>query len=198
MIAYLKGELIHKSPAHAVIDVNGVGYRVFIPLSTFYALPDLHARVSLKIHTHMSEDAIKLFGFLTGEEQRIFEALIAVNKVGPKLALTILSGIPARELVEAIARNDLARLSSAPGVGRKTAERLVLEMKDKLPGLMEGLAPEPEPGERSGALDDALSALVNLGYKKAEAETALKSVRAARGPSAPIEDLIKESLKFLS
>ncbi len=146
----------------------------------------------------MSEDAIRLFGFLTGEEQKIFEALIAVNKVGPKLALTVLSGIPARELVEAIARNDIARLSSAPGVGRKTAERLVLEMKDKLPGLMEGLAPEPEPGERSGALDDALSALVNLGYKKAEAETALKSVRAARGPSAPIEDLIKESLKFLS
>lgn len=198
MIAYLKGELIHKSPVSVVVDVNGVGYRAFIPLSTYYALPEVNNRVSLNIHTHMAEDALKLFGFLTGEEQKIFEALIGVNKVGPKLALTVLSGISARELVAAVTHNDLARLSSIPGIGRKTAERLVLEMKDKLPGLLDGFAPAPGAGPEGRIQDDALSALVNLGYKKAEAEKALKTVRDKTPGDASLETLIKESLKILA
>lgn len=198
MIAYLKGKLIFKSPVHVVIDVNGVGYQVFIPLSTFYALPELHGDLSLKIYTHLTEDALRLFGFLTGEEQKTFETLISINKVGPKLALTILSGISAQDLVSAVTNNDLARLSSIHGVGRKTAERLVLEMKDKLPALMEGVTLAPDASPNRDILDDALSALVNLGYKKAEAQQALKTVRNQSEGGLPIEHLIKESLKILS
>ncbi len=198
MIAYLKGKLIYKSPVHVVIDVNGVGYQVFIPLSTFYALPELHGDLSLKIYTHLTEDALRLFGFLTGEEQKTFETLISINKVGPKLALTILSGISAKDLVSSITNNDLARLSSIHGVGRKTAERLVLEMKDKLPALMEGATLAPDSSPNRDILDDALSALVNLGYKKNEAQQALKTVRNQGEGDLPIEHLIKESLKILS
>lgn len=198
MIAYLKGKLIYKSPVHVVIDVNGVGYQVFIPLSTYYALPGLSGDISLKIFTHMTEDALKLFGFLTGEEQKTFEILISINKVGPKLALTILSGISTQNLVTAVTNNDLARLSAIHGVGRKTAERLVLEMKDKLPALMEGVAFAPDSTPTRGVLDDALSALVNLGYRRAEAEKALKTVRSQSEGDLPIEHLIKESLKILS
>lgn len=198
MIAYLKGKLIYKSPIHVIIDVSGVGYQVFIPLSTYYALPALHGDISLNIYTHMTEDALKLFGFLTHEEQKTFETLISINKVGPKLALTILSGISAQDLIAAVTNNDLARLSTIHGVGRKTAERLVLEMKDKLPALMEGATFTPDPTSTQGVLDDALSALVNLGYKKAEAEKALKTVRSQSEGDLPIEHLIKESLKILS
>lgn len=198
MIAYLKGKLIYKSPIHVIIDVSGVGYQVFIPLSTYYALPTLHGDISLNIYTHMTEDALKLFGFLTNEEQKTFETLISINKVGPKLALTILSGISAQDLIAAVTNNDLARLSTIHGVGRKTAERLVLEMKDKLPALMEGATLTPDPTSTQGVLDDALSALINLGYKKAEAEKALKTVRSQSEGDLPIEHLIKESLKILS
>jgi Holliday junction DNA helicase RuvA len=198
MIAYLKGKLIFKSPVHVIIDVNGVGYQVFIPLPTFYALPELNGDLALRIYTHMTEDALRLFGFLTGEEQKTFETLISINKVGPKLALTILSGISAQELVSAVTNNDLARLSAIHGVGRKTAERLVLEMKDKLPALMEGSTLAPDASPNRDALDDALSALVNLGYKKAEAQQALKTVRNQSEGDLPIEHLIKESLKILS
>ncbi|OGW22381.1 MAG: Holliday junction DNA helicase RuvA [Nitrospinae bacterium RIFCSPLOWO2_12_FULL_47_7] len=196
MIAYLKGKLIYKSPVHVIIDVSGVGYQVFIPLSTYYALPELHGDISLKIYTHMTEDALKLFGFLSSEEQKSFETLISINKVGPKLALTILSGISAQDLITAITNNDLARLSSIHGVGRKTAERLVLEMKDKLPAIIEGVSTNSTPAH--GVMDDALSALINLGYKKSEAEKALKNVRGQTEGDLPIEHLIKESLKFLS
>jgi Holliday junction DNA helicase RuvA len=198
MIAHLRGELIHKSPLYLIIDVNGVGYRVYAPLSTYYGLPELHQRVALKIHTQMSEDAIRLFGFLTEEEHRMFLALISISKIGPKMALAILSGISIAELTAAVSANDIARLSAVPGIGRKTAERVALEMKDKLAHLRIESADQTPTTSPDSALDDALSALLNLGYKKAEAEKALQAARKHHGPDAPLEDLIKESLKHLS
>ena len=131
MISYLKGKLIYKSPIEITIDVNGVGYLVFVPLSTFYALPEPGDEISLGIHTHMREEALKLFGFYTANEKKIFEKIITVNKVGPKLALTILSGMPPSDLMTTINSNDVGKLSTIPGIGRKTSERLILEMRDK-------------------------------------------------------------------
>lgn len=190
MISHLKGTLSHKSPISMVVDVGGVGYQVFAPLSTYYALPEPGGSVFLKIHTHVREDAFKLFGFLTDEERTIFEKLISISKVGPKLALSILSGMPPRDLMTAVMERDIARISAIPGVGRKTAERLTLELKDK------GITVELPLAD--GVLDDAASALVNLGYKKPQAEKALKSIWEKSGKSARLEDLIKESLNVLS
>ena len=198
MIAHLKGKLTRKSPVEITIDVNGVGYLVFVPLSTFYALPELGSEVSLGIHTHMREEALKLFGFYTTDEKKIFEKLITVNKVGPKLALTILSGMPPADLLSTIDSNDIAKLSTIPGIGRKTAERLILEMRDKLDGLSLELAVKKEPLPQNGLFDDALSALVNLGYKKSQAEQTLKKVYGEEGEESSIENLIKESLNLLS
>ena len=198
MIAHLKGKLTYKSPVEITIDVNGVGYLIFVPLSTFYALPELGSEVSLGIHTHMREEALKLFGFYTTDEKRIFEKLITVNKVGPKLALTILSGMPPADLLSTIDSNDIAKLSTIPGIGRKTAERLILEMRDKLDGLSLELTVKKEPLPQNGLFDDALSALVNLGYKKSQAEQTLKKVYGEEGEESSIENLIKESLNLLS
>ena len=198
MIAHIKGKLTHKSPVEITIDVNGVGYLVFVPLSTFYALPELGSEVSLGIHTHMREEALKLFGFYTTDEKKIFEKLITVNKVGPKLALTILSGMPPADLLSTIDSNDIAKLSTIPGIGRKTAERLILEMRDKLDGLSLELAVKKEPLPQNGLFDDALSALVNLGYKKSQAEQTLKKVYGEEGEESSIENLIKGSLNLLS
>ena len=198
MIAHLKGKLTRKSPVEITIDVNGVGYLIFVPLSTFYALPELGSEVSLGIHTHMREEALKLFGFYTTDEKKIFEKLITVNKVGPKLALTILSGMPPADLLSTIDSNDIAKLSTIPGIGRKTAERLILEMRDKLDGLSLELAVKKEPLPQNGLFDDALSALVNLGYKKSQAEQTLKKVYGEEGEESSIENLIKESLNLLS
>jgi len=198
MIAHLKGKLTYKSPVEITIDVNGVGYLIFVPLSTFYALPELGSEVSLGIHTHMREEALKLFGFYTTDEKRIFEKLITVNKVGPKLALTILSGMPPADLLSTIDSNDITKLSTIPGIGRKTAERLILEMRDKLDGLSLELTVKKEPLPQNGLFDDALSALVNLGYKKSQAEQTLKKVYGEEGEESSIENLIKESLNLLS
>ena len=197
MIAYLKGQLIYKSPEHTVVDVNGVGYKVFTPLSTYYSLPKPGESISLRIHTRVREDELKLFGFLTKEEQTIFEKLITINKVGPKLALGILSGMSPADLLTAIKNNDAARLSAIPGVGKKTAERLALEMKDKLSDLGLEMEHRPDPSYPVGFYEDALSALVNLGYKKPQAEKALKSAYNINGPDSLLEDLIKESLNKL-
>ena len=198
MIAHLKGKLTHKSPVAIIIDVNGVGYQVFVPLSTFYALPELESEISLGIHTHMREEALKLFGFYTIDEKIIFEKLIAINKVGPKLALTILSGMPPADILSTINSNDIVKLSTIPGIGRKTAERLILEMRDKLDGLSLGFVATKDPGPEKGLFDDALSALVNLGYKKSQAELALKKVYAESAEDNSIENLIKDSLNLLS
>ena len=197
MIAHLKGKLDYKSPEHSIVDVNGVGYKVFTPLSTYYALPQLGESVSLRIHTRVREDDLKLFGFLTEEEQTIFEKLITINKVGPKLALGILSGMSPADLLTAVMNKDAARLSAIPGVGKKTAERLALEMKDKLADLALNMEHQPDANYQEGFYEDALSALVNLGYKKPQAEKALKLAYDENGKDSSLEDLIKESLNNL-
>ena len=197
MIAHLKGQLTYKSPEYTIVDVSGVGYQVFTPLSTYYALTDPGQTVSLRVHTRVREDELKLFGFLTEEEQTIFQKLITINKVGPKLALGILSGMSPADLISTIMNNDAARLSTIPGVGKKTAERLTLELKDKLADLALEMEHHPEAAPKQGFYDDALSALVNLGYKKPEAEKALKTIYNQNGKDASLEDLIKESLNIL-
>jgi len=200
MIAHLSGKLIHKSPASVVVDVQGVGYEVFIPLTAYYQMPEIGAVVSLHIHTHLREESLKLFGFQEAADKQMFELLIRINKVGPKLAVAILSGMTTQALTQAVFNHDISRLSGIPGVGRKTAERLALELKDKLSEL------NLEPGETASSAgqpprntlhDDAVSALVNLGYKKAQAEQALKKVwRDEAKPS--LEELIRDSLNSLS
>lgn len=196
MIAHLSGRLLSKSPQEAVVDVQGVGYRVFIPVSTFYRLGDEGTPVNLLIHTHVREDALTLFGFESSGERVLFEKLIGVAGIGPKLALNILSGIEAPELVEAIRSQDLARLTRTPGVGKKTAERLVLELKDKLPAL--ALAGEVTVTTNpSPAKEDLLSALANLGYSRSEAEKGVD--RALRDDEhGRFEDLLRRSLRILS
>jgi len=197
MIAHLIGKLIYKSPDHSIVDVNGIGYKVFTPLSTYYVLPKTGESVTLHIHTRVREDELKLFGFLTEEEQTIFEKLITINKVGPKLALGILSGMSPENLLTAIMNNDAARLSTIPGVGKKTAERLTLEMKDKLSDLTFEMEHQLDSEAPEGFYEDALSALVNLGYKKPQAEKSLKSAYNKIGKSSSLEELIKESLNNL-
>ena len=197
MIAYLKGVLISKSPISVIVDVNGVGYEVFVPLSTFYELPNTGNSVSFRIHTQHKEDTLKLFGFLTEEDKKIFEILISINKVGPKMALTILSGMSTSALLNAVNNNDVDRLSTIPGVGRKTSERLILELKDKLKHI-ETAEDQTSSSSTNGTMEDALSALINLGYKKPQAEMALKKVTAGSESTADLEYLIKESLNILS
>jgi Holliday junction DNA helicase RuvA len=199
MIASLTGTLVSKSPNAAVVDVHGVGYRVFVPLSTFYLLPEEKKSVTLLTHTHVREDALQLYGFLRNEEKAVFLALIGVSGVGPKLALNILSGLPLEDFVKAVRAGDVARLSLIPGVGKKTAERLALELKDKIATAMPSVGATPgmeSTPSGDSTIDDAVSALVNLGYKSAEAREAVK--RAAGGEAVSIESLIKAALKTLS
>ena len=200
MIARLKGQLIEKSPISLVVDVQGVGYEVFIPLTVYYELPECGTAISLYIHTRMREESLKLYGFIKEADKQMFELLTRISKVGPKIALAFLSGMTAQELTQAVFNDDIVTLSAIPGVGRKTAERLALELKDKLSEL--NLQPEAAtatadniPG--GGLKDDAVSALVNLGYKKAQAEQALKKIwRDEAKPS--LEELIRDSLNCLS
>jgi Holliday junction DNA helicase RuvA len=196
VIAHLHGQLLRKNPQEVVVDVGGVGYRVAVPVSTFLRLGDLGARVTLRIHTHVREDALLLFGFLTSVEQELFEHLISVSGVGPKLAVNILSGIEAADLHAALKSSDLARLTRVPGVGKKTAERLVVELKDKLPPVQatETETTAPAPGAER---DDLLSALTHLGYSRNEAERAVE--RAAKeNPDARFEDLLRRSLQLMA
>jgi Holliday junction DNA helicase RuvA len=198
VIAQLSGRILRKAPQEVVLDVCGVGYRVLIPLSTFYRLAEPGGETSLRIHTHVREDTLSLFGFLTGSEQELFERLIAVAGVGPKLAVNILSGIEAPELVQALRAADVGRLTRIPGVGKKTAERLVLELKDKLQALSGVEAERGEPTV-SGATpkDDLLSALVHLGYSRGEAERGAQ--RALREDGAGrFEDLLRRALRVLA
>lgn len=202
MIALLKGELVYKVPNFLVLDVNGVGYRVFIPLSTFYKLPPVKEKVNLEIYTHVREDCISLFGFLTKEEKVLFEYLISVTKIGPKLALNILSGISSLNLQTAIVTSDIVTLSKIPGIGRKTAERLVYELREKIQ-LLQIEKNREESGtaeETNQILDDIISALINLGYSKNEAERFAKDAFnkfTKQGEAASVETIIKESLKML-
>lgn len=196
MIAHLTGKLLEKQTNTAIIDVAGVGYEVSIPLSTFYELGDVGSDVSVRVHTHVLEDAIQLFGFKTGRERELFLRLIGVQGVGPKLAITMLSGMSADEMVLAIRKEDLARLTSIPGVGRKTAERLVVELRDKMADLGETkTSTESLPSE--GVFDDALSALINLGYQRAAAEKALNQA-AKEGTEITVQKLLRRSLQILA
>lgn len=196
MIAQIRGTLAHKVPGEVIVDVAGVGYQVFIPLNVFYRLPDIGAAVSLYIHTHLREDALQLFGFEEAKEKQIFLLLNAVAGIGPRLALNILSGIPADELAEAIKAGDQLRLLSIPGVGKKLAERMIVELRDKV-AVFQGTSVEAtSPGAGSQLQQDAVSALVNLGYRKAEIE---RNVRDTIGNGkGSLEDVIKEVLRRMS
>lgn len=201
MIARIKGILIYKSVSHVIVDTHGIGYRIFVPLTTFYELPETGQPVVLNTYTHVKEDALQLFGFHTPEDQGIFQMLISVGGIGPKLALNILSGIPAREFIRAVTQGNLGRLVAIPGVGRKTAERMVLELKDRMLKIDDGpVAPEgASDGAGEGAIrEDALSALVNLGYKQAAARKAIDRIAASSSGDLSLDVLLKEALKDLS
>lgn len=197
MIALLTGKLAYKAPDFIILDVNGVGYQVFIPFSTYYALPAEGGAVSLQIHTSVKEDAINLYGFRTQQEKELFQLLIGVSGVGPKLANGILSNSEPVELAESIMRGDLARLSAIPGIGKKTAERLVLELKEKVKklGLTHAEAGAPPAPAKQEIRDDVLSALINLGYKESVVQKALGELKITA--DASVESILKQALKVL-
>jgi holliday junction DNA helicase RuvA len=177
MIARLAGTLAEKTPGRIIVDVQGVGYDVQVPLSTFYVLGDPGATIALRVHTHVREDIIALYGFATGLEQDLFERLISISGIGPKLALAVLSGMESPDLVRAIKAQDVARLTSIPGVGKKTAERIGLELKDRLPQVLQAAADAAKPAAPEDQLRaDLLSALLNLGYQRVAAEKAVEKV----------------------
>lgn len=193
MIARLSGTISEKHPNRLIVDVNGVGYDVLVPLSTFYGLGEAGAGVTLRVHTHVREDAISLYGFATALEQDLFERLIAINGIGPKLALAVLSGIDPAELVRAIRSQDVARLTRIPGVGKKTAERIGLELKDRLPPTA-GASGAEAAETNDDVKADLLSALLNLGYNRAVAEKAVDAV-LKRTPHSEFEALLRDVLR---
>lgn len=195
MIAHLRGTLLAKHPNQAIVETHGVGYDIVISVPTFTELPAAGSEVALHIHTHVREDALSLFGFLRLSEKQLFEKLLTVSGIGSKLAITILSGMPADEMVGAIRGSDVARLTRIPGIGKKTAERMVLELRDKLPavtGTSEMSAAAATPVE-----EDVISALVNLGYPRAAADKALLAARTGKSPQS-FDVLFREALAALS
>ncbi len=197
MIAFLRGRVLDKHPNRLIVDVNGVGYEVHVPLSTYYDVGDAGTEVALHVHTHVREDALQLFGFLTTLEQSLFERLIGISGIGPKLAIAVLSGIDSRELVASVRRADVARLTRIPGIGKKTAERIVLELKDRLRDVAPAELDAAEQRATSDELrDDLVSALENLGYHRPLAEKAVDAVRARAG-NAGFEDALKGALREL-
>lgn len=197
MIGQLRGRLTDKRPNQILVDVGGVGYLVQVPLSTYAALGELHAEVTLLIHTHVREDAFSLYGFLSSREKHFFELLLSASGVGPSLALKILSGMSVEELVPAIRNSDLGRLTKIPGVGRKTAERMVVELKDKLDAVTVEAAERPAPSSPAGIEADVVSALVNLGYDARAAEDAVSEAKREAG-TKNFEQLLRTSLQVLS
>lgn len=199
MIALLSGTIAHKAPDFIILDVNGVGYRVHIPFSTYYDLPDEGGKSTLHIHTNVKEDAIHLYGFRTLAEKTFFQLLIGVSGVGPRLANGILSNSPVAELRRALMNGDLARLAAVPGIGKKTAERLVLELREKVLKLDPEVQPpgggEPAAAPEAGVTDDVASALINLGYKEAVVKKALAEIAPA--PEDTVETLLKQVLRLL-
>lgn len=196
MIAHLSGTLLLKNVQRIVVDVGGVGYDVAVPLSTFYTVGEPGARIALRIHTHVREDQLQLFGFGTALEQTLFERLISVSGIGPKVGLSVLSGIEPEQLVRAIRSGDVARLVKIPGVGRKTAERLVLELKDRLPQVGAAEAASPA-GAGDDLRDDLLSALGNLGYQKSAVEKTVDKVLGAADPRV-FETVLRQVLRELA
>jgi Holliday junction DNA helicase RuvA len=198
VIAHLRGHILEKHPNRIVVDVGGVGYDVFVPLSTFYGLGDAGTEISLRIHTHVREDALALYGFGTNLEQDLFERLIGVSGIGPKVALGVLSGIEPLELMRAIERGDVARLTAIPGVGKKTSERIVLELKDRLPRVEVAAVGAGEAATAASLVrDDVLSALVNLGYHRPLAEKAVASAIRIVG-DGEFERTLKQALRELA
>ena len=201
MIAALTGTLVGKSPQSLVLDVHGVGYEIFTSLQTYYRLPEPKETVHLHIHTHVREDALNLYGFLGSEEKAAFLFVTSVSGIGPRLALALLSGLTVRELASAIRASDAKRLCAVPGVGQKTAARLILELQDKMATLAATEAPASAAREPSAtAADDALSALVNLGYQPAAAREAIRQIEQSAPPGGmlPVEALLREALRRLS
>ncbi|QWV94347.1 Holliday junction branch migration protein RuvA [Geomonas oryzisoli] len=197
MIALLTGKIAHKAPDYVILDVNGVGYQVFIPFSTYYALPAEGGTTTLQVHTSVKEDAINLYGFRTQQEKELFQLLIGVSGVGPKLANSILSNSEPSELSESLVSGNIARLSAIPGIGKKTAERLVLELKEKMKKLgMTAAAPGTAAAPAKPEIrEDVLSALINLGYKENVVQKALAELKFPE--DATVESLLKQALKKL-
>lgn len=191
MIARLEGRLVEKRPESVILDVSGVGYEVRVPVSTFLALPDEGKTLRLRIHTYVREDTLALYGFLTDQERLVFGLLLGINGVGPRLALAILSGLPAERLGEVVRRGDVAALRGIPGVGAKTADRMLIELRDKVDRI------DSEPGRdpSSGAQDQALSGLLNLGYPRAHADKAVRSALERLPEDPSLEVLIREALR---
>jgi len=201
MIALLSGKLAYKGISHIVVDTQGVGYRVFIPLTTFYELPEAGEPVTLHIHTAVKEDAINLFGFYTLQERDLFQLMISVSGIGPKVAMNILSGISSRELLEAISGGNLARLITIPGIGRKMAERLILELRDKAAKKMAAdqiPATDAKQKQKDAMREDVLSALVNLGYKAGAAKDTLDKIMRDDEGEPMMDQLLKKALKILA
>jgi Holliday junction DNA helicase RuvA len=196
MIALLRGILLEKHPNQAIVEAGGVGYDVNIPVSTFTRLPDKGVEVRLYIHTHVREDALALYGFLTADEKALFEKLIDVSGIGPTLAVKILSGLAAADLVTFIRRGEVDRLVRIPGVGKKTAERMILELRDKLPAVTGGDAESPAAAALSPVDQDVLSALLNLGCARAQAEAAVRKAKAAGGLTE-FEPLFRRALELV-
>jgi Holliday junction DNA helicase RuvA len=198
VIAHLRGRIFEKQPNRVVVDVDGVGYQVFVPLSTFYVVGEPGGEIALRIYTHVREDALALYGFATVLEQDLFERLIGVSGIGPKLALSVLSGIEPLDLVQAIDRGDVGRLTGIPGVGKKTSERIVLELKDRLPRIARTAAGAAISDAEPALLrDDLLSALANLGYHRPLAEKAVASALKT-APNAGFERTLKQALRELA
>jgi holliday junction DNA helicase RuvA len=199
MIAHLRGVLLEKHPNLVVVDTGGVGYELTIPVSTFTSLPDTGGEVRLRVHTHVREDAISLFGFTTREEKTLFEKLISVSGIGPKLAVTILSGLAASDLITAIRNSDVQQLVRIPGIGKKTAERMVLELREKLePAIGSAASASGAKSKPAFSADeeDVISALLNIGANRASAETAVHKAKA-ESPGAAFEILFRTALKLL-
>jgi holliday junction DNA helicase RuvA len=196
MIGLLRGRLLEKRPNQVILDVGGVGYLVFVPLSTFASLGELHGEVTLLIHTHVREDALTLYGFLSQREKHLFEVLLGASGVGPTLALKILSGMNVDELIPAIRTGDVMRLTKIPGVGRKTAERMVVELKDKLEAVAVEAA-KPTPASAAGVEADVKSALINLGYDERAADSAVAEAKREAG-TTNFEKLLRVTLTKLS
>jgi len=198
MIAQLTGHLAAKVPSRIILDVQGVGYEAFIPLSTYFALPDLHASLTINILTHVREDAIQLFGFLTIPEKEAFVMLTSISGVGGKLALSVLSTLSVPDLITAIQTDDGEKLSSVPGIGKKSASRIALELKDKVARLNPGSDLLTQPALPDQIQDDAASALVNLGYRPRDVKDAISKISRDHASPFPLDDLIREVLKLLS
>jgi len=201
MIALISGKIVYKGISHVVIDAHGVGYRIFIPLTTFYELPEAGQIITLHVHTHVKQDAINLFGFYTVQERDLFQLMLSVSGIGPKMSMNILSGISVQEMLRAISSGDVRKLISIPGLGRKLAERLILELKEKVvKKMMAEAVPSIDNQQKINEIirEDVLSALINLGYKSNIAHDALDKVLYTSAKELAMDQLLKKTLKILS